>query len=393
MTLFAVTGMAQGFDATEAAIFATDQALAQTGRHRISLAIIASSHDYPVDQIVNGVAGLLSDTPMLGFSTPAQITSQGVHQRSIVVALIVGDQVHAESGWWESSNDDDADGLRLTKLVTPEHKGMLIVADSLSERMLEHLQHITSDTCLLGGCISGGEMSADDTYQIGGRSFGSKGIAAAALSGNLSIGMGTSHGWQQLGMYSRITQSNDLIIETLDGRRACEAYAEIFGFPAREWTYPPLNRLVRLYPFGIEEDNDGESGNAPLCIRAPRRIEVDGSLRMDGNIEQGQTAHLMISSVDNCITAARKAAEKALNSLGEAKPVLAVVFADIAWQMQLEAQPGAEVGAIQDVIGAEVPIVGGYTFGQLAADPGDCPELLNQHIQVILIGDPGEDQE
>jgi hypothetical protein len=75
MTLFAAIGKAQGLDAAEAAVQATDQALALTGRHNISLAIIAAAHDYPVQQVVNGVAGLLSDTPLLGFSTPAQITA------------------------------------------------------------------------------------------------------------------------------------------------------------------------------------------------------------------------------------------------------------------------------------------------------------------------------
>ncbi len=210
MTLFAAIGMAHGLDATEAAILATDQALAQTGRHRISLAIIAASHDYPVDQVVNGVAGLLSDTPLLGFSTPAQLTTEGIHQRSIVVALIVGDQLQAKCQWWDEQSDNgDARELQPVTMSDQETSGLLVIADYMSGGMLKRLHNTPAGNRSLAGCLAGGDLSADSTYQIGGRSFGSNGIASAALSGKLSIGIGTSHGWQPLGMYLRITQVND----------------------------------------------------------------------------------------------------------------------------------------------------------------------------------------
>jgi hypothetical protein len=61
---------------------------------------------------------------------------------------------------------------------------------------------------------------------------------------------------------------------------------------------------------------------------------------------------------------------------------------DIAWQMLLKATPGAEIAAIQEIIGEQVPIAGGYTLGQVV--PGQesaSPRFLNQHIVVILIGE------
>jgi energy-converting hydrogenase Eha subunit B len=70
------------------------------------------------------------------------------------------------------------------------------------------------------------------------------------------------------------------------------------------------------------------------------------------------------------------------------KPAFALVLVDIAWQMLLKATPGAEIAAIQEIIGDQIPIAGGYTLGQIvpgaeAASPG----FLNQHIVVILIGE------
>jgi hypothetical protein len=61
---------------------------------------------------------------------------------------------------------------------------------------------------------------------------------------------------------------------------------------------------------------------------------------------------------------------------------------DIAWQMLLKATPGAEIAAIQEIIGEQVPIAGGYTLGQIVpGQEASSPEFLNQHIVVILFGE------
>jgi len=54
--------------------------------------------------------------------------------------------------------------------------------------------------------------------------------------------------------------------------------------------------------------------------------------------------------------------------------------------MLLKSTPGAEIAAVQDILGPNVPIAGGYTLGQIA--PGkDTPQFLNQHILVIVFGE------
>ena len=61
------------------------------------------------------------------------------------------------------------------------------------------------------------------------------------------------------------------------------------------------------------------------------------------------------------------------------------MLVDIAWEMLLKSNPGAEIAAVQDILGKDVPIAGGYTLGQIV--PGEelqaRLQLLNQHIVVI----------
>jgi hypothetical protein len=189
------------------------------------------------------------------------------------------------------------------------------------------------------------------------------------------------HGWDPVGSQLRVTRSRGFWLRTLDGRPASESYASLFGYPARDWAFPPLSYLARLYPLGVEQ-NDG------LVVRAPIRVEADGSFRMNAAIRDGIDAYLLVGSRAACENAARNAAQQAIRQLGDSKPVLALVLVDVAWQMLLKAQPGAEITAIQEILGEHVPIAGGYTLGQVTtADENTKPKFLNQHIVVIAFGE------
>jgi len=109
---------------------------------------------------------------------------------------------------------------------------------------------------------------------------------------------------------------------------------------------------------------------------------------MNAPVRDGMDAYLLTGSPETCLEAAQRAAQKARLALGDAKPKLVLVLADIAWQMLLKAQSGAEITAIQDVLGKDIPIIGGYTLGQVTpGKDGSPPDFLNQHITVIAFGE------
>jgi hypothetical protein len=197
------------------------------------------------------------------------------------------------------------------------------------------------------------------------------------------MGVGHDHGWEQVGKQFRITRSRGFWLRTLDGRPASESYAALFGYPARDWAFPPLSYLARLYPLGVEQGDD-------LIVRAPIRVEADGSFRMNAAIRDGIDAYLLVGSRIACERAARDAAQQALLQLGDAKPVFALVLVDIAWQMLLKAQPGIEIDAVQEILGTKIPIAGGYTLGQAVSMDASAPKFLNQHIVVIAFGEASQ---
>ncbi len=384
MTLISSVGFAQALDGREAGLQAAHSALNHIGANTPSLAVVIASHQYQAREVYNGVSSLLGDVPMIGFSSPAGLTQDGLHPHSVVVALLSGD-FHADALWlpgYAQSGRETAAKIEQHVAARVEQQSMLFFADGFNGDAEQFCGGISSGLNIIGG-LSSGDLHTGNTYQMAGNQSGAGGLVAAFLRGNLKIGVGSDHGWDPVGRQFRITRSRGFWLRTLDGRPASETYAGLFGYPARDWAFPPLNYLARLYPLGIEQGED-------LVVRAPIRVEADGSFRMNATIREGIDAYLLVGSRAACERAAQQATQQALLNLGDARPAFALVLVDVAWQMLLKAQPGAEIDAVQEILGTKIPIAGGYTLGQVTSTDGTTPKFLNQHIVVIVFGENQE---
>jgi hypothetical protein len=376
MALSGAIGYAQSLDAREAGLQATNRALNQLGEGSATFAIVIYTYRYDFQQILNGIASLLGNTPVIGFSTSAGLADGKQHVQSVIVALLSSEDLKAETHWFQ-----------LLGYQRQPAESILAFGDGFNGDAEQLCESIPGKFPLTGG-LSNGDMYASMAYQFAGTQGGSGGLAAAFLRGKIKVGVGVAHGWQPVGPRARITRSRGFWLRMLDNRPSAEMYARLFGYTVREWTTAPLNQLARLYPLGVDQGK----GSEDLIIRSPLRVEADGSFRMNVQMREGTDAYIMVGDPTACKVAAGKAAEQALASLGSAKPVLALVLVDSAWQTLLQAEPAAELIAIQNVLGEKLPLAGGYTLGQIMpGGKGQSPGYLNQHISVILFGEPLEE--
>jgi hypothetical protein len=257
---------------------------------------------------------------------------------------------------------------------------LFLAADGLHNNSIESWRDIPENYTFIG-CLAGAYSRHSQTYQVGGHDCGAGGLAIAYLGPEVACGASVAHGWQPVGESFQVTEVEGLSILSLDGKTPVEAYSGLFGYPGTQWTVPPLNELVRLYPFAVQTEIE-----KTIVVRSPMKVEEYGVIRMQAPVSEHAFIHLMIGNREDCLAAAEKATREALNELDGAKPVLAIVLTDISWRMLMETQPGAELKTIRNIIGAEVPIVGGYVFGQLLGKSGQSAELYNQHIEVVLLG-------
>ncbi|WKZ46164.1 MAG: FIST N-terminal domain-containing protein [Anaerolineales bacterium] len=386
MTLKVAVGQAHALSGREAGLQATHQALNRLGPITPGFGLVIASHQYAARDIVSGVSGLLGDTPLIGFSSPAGLTSEGVHPNSVVVVLFAGD-LQAETHWlpgYAQSGRETAAKILRTASEHKDNRALLFFADGFNGDA-DQLCNTLADLGLpLTGALSAGDLDTGHSYQLAGPQTGTGALTAAFLRGDFNIGIGAAHGWNPVGSQFRITRSRGFWLRTLDGRPASESYAQLFGYPARDWAFPPLSHLARLYPLGVEQGDQ-------LVIRAPIRVEADGSFRLNAPVHDGVDAYLLVGSRVSCEQAAQSAAQQAVKALDGAKPVFALTFVDLAWEMLLKSHPGAEIAAMREILGPDVPIAGGYSLGQIV--PGknsSTPQLLNQHIVVVAFGESVE---
>ena len=381
MALTASVGLAQSLNGREAGLQAAHQALNRLGAGTPGLAFVISSHQYQPREVKSGVASLLGEAPMIGFSSPAGLTDSGHHPHSVVIGLLSG-EFQTDTLWlpgYAQSGRETASRIEQHAVARVERQTILTFADGFNGDAEQFCNSISSNLNITGG-LSSGDLHTGNTFQLAGNQTGTGGLVAAFLRGNLKMGVGYGHGWKPVGNQFRVTRSRGFWLRTLDGRPTSETYAGLFGYPARDWAFPPLSYLARLYPLGVEQGEE-------LVVRSPIRVEADGSFRMNAAIRDGIDAFLLVGSRAACEDAARDAARQALRQLGDSKPVLALILVDVAWQMLLKANPGVEVTAVQEILGESIPIVGGYTLGQIASDENAKPKFLNQHIVVMVFGE------
>ncbi len=379
MTIQAAVGTAQALDGREAGLQAAHQALNRLGVGTPALGILIASHQYAARDVVTGVASLLGDAPLIGFSTPATLSNSGSQAHSVTLALLSGD-FQAEAHWfpgYAQSGRETASRLAQLALGNQANHDVLFFADGFNGDAEQLCTSSQLGQIPLVGALSSGDIHTGATYQIAGNQTGTSSMAAAMLRGNIRLGIGHAHGWDPVGSQFRVTRSRGFWLRTLNGRPASETYADLFGQPARDWAFPPLSYLARLYPLGVEQGDE-------LVVRAPIRVEADGSFRMNAAVRDGADAYLLVGSRAACERAAAQAMQQAMLAIGNVKPELVILLVDVAWQMLLKSKPGAEVTAIQDIIGPEVPLAGGYTLGQIVPGKESAPpRFLNQHIVAL----------
>jgi hypothetical protein len=382
MTLQISVGQAHALNGREASLQATHQALNRLGPVTPTFGIVIASQQYQARDVISGISGLLGDTPLIGMSSPAGITSEGVHPNSVVIILMAGD-MQAETHWLPGFAQSAREaGAKLMKSAAEhrDNRAMLFFADGFNGDADQLCNSIPSLPFPLAGALSSGDMHTGHSYQLAGPQTGSGALTAAILRGDFRVGIGAAHGWNPVGAQFRVTRSRGFWLRTLDGKPASESYARMFGYPAREWAFPPLSHLARLYPLGVEQGDQ-------MMIRSPIRVEADGSFRMNAPVRDGADAYLLVGSRVSCENAAHAAAQQALKALDGAKPVFAFVVVDLAWEMLLKSHPGAEVAALAEILGPNVPIAGGYSLGQIIPGNLPVPQLLNQHIVVVAFGE------
>jgi hypothetical protein len=130
------------------------------------------------------------------------------------------------------------------------------------------------------------------------------------------------------------------------------------------------------HPLGIPQA-DGE-----YLIRDPLAVDDAGALQFMASVPDGALVRVMEGTPTMLVEAARVAASMARDDAGGAIGG-ALVFDCVSRYLMLGDRLGEELTACQDALGADVPVLGCLTFGEVGAFGARMPQFHNKTMVVL----------
>lgn len=396
MAIKAQIGFDQGTDAFLVGARACQEAFDKLGEQKVDLVIVFSSVQYDQEQMLAGVRSVSGDTLLVGSSTAGEITTAGpLNKRSVAVMLIKSDTVKFYGAVGEGvAQGPRAAGQDVAKKVRAlaggELKSFVMLPDVLagngSDIVRGVLDALGEHFPVVGGA-AGDDFEFKKTYQYLNDKVYSGAVVGLGMTGDFKIGIGVKHGWLPIGVPMKVTRSSGSVLYELDGLPAIKIYEDYFGEQeAQTLRSEALAKLAITYPLGMKV-----AGSEEMLIRDPITAGEDGSITCAAEVPEGSEIQLMIGSREEAVKVAKVAAENALGQLDGSAPKAVLIFNCIARNKLYGEHSGDEINAIQSVLGADVPLLGFYTYGEQAPlggqvrDIKQCNTVFHNETVVIFV--------
>jgi hypothetical protein len=204
-------------------------------------------------------------------------------------------------------------------------------------------------------------------------------VAAVGFYGNaIRIGHGSAGGWDEFGPRRRITRSRGNVLFELDGEPALDLYQRYLG----EEDSKGLPGTALLFPLRIHDPNRPDHDIVRTVLAVDRAAR---SMTFAGDMPEGWVGQLMRGNFDRLAAGAAKAARQACTGHNAQ---IALLVSCIGRRLLMGQQTMDELEAAGAEIGAEVPRLGFYSYGEISphSASGMC-ELHNQTMTVTAISE------
>jgi hypothetical protein len=355
------------------------------------LVVVFSSVKHDQREMINGVKEISKDTPLVGCSTAGEITTEGPTEGNVAVMAIKSESINFTVGKGGDLKSGAREaGAELAKNIMGKSKEkincLIMFSDVLNgngAEVVRGIQDMLGKDFLIIGGAAGDDFLFKQTYEYHNDDILSSSIVGVGLSGDYGVGVGVRHGWITIGAPMKVTKSDGAVLKELDGKPAVSIYEDYFGKKADELREEPLARMAITYPLGMSIEGSNE-----LLIRDPIIVDDEGAITCAAEIPEGSEVRLMIGSKEEAIGAAEEAAKQALSELKGKTPKAAIVFDCIARRKLFGRYAKDEIDAIQNVLGKDIPLVGFYTYGEIAPigdNVENCFSRFHNETSVILV--------
>ncbi|PRY15087.1 FIST signal transduction protein [Kineococcus rhizosphaerae] len=350
--------------------------------------------DVPVDD----VRAAYPTSSVLGCSTAGLVLGEGLLDEEVLVAVLVFERTRLvlEHTPLTAATSEEAGarlGERLLRHGRPDPSAdggdlaaVLVLSqgrDVVGNAVAAGLSRGTGGTVpVFGGMSAGLPVPGGALPQcwvlVEGRPQTGALTAVGLYGDRVGLGVGTGSGWADLGPQRRVTRSEGATLHELDGRPALALYERYLGDEARGLPVAGLR-----FPLAIRRPGEPDT---PVVRSVLGVDHAADTILLTGDVPQGCTAQLLHQDSEALADAAEVAARDAV-AAASAPVGLALVVTCLGRRLALGSRTEDELESVVAGLPAGTPVVGFYTYGELAPTAARSCDLHNKTLTVAVLGE------
>jgi len=385
---------------TESAVVSTNEDDSRAAGKSLGQQILERLHQLPPDVLIlfispkydatlllQEVQAACSPKVIMGCSSAGEFTnhSQGVGFASAVA--IRSTEMQFKCGIGRGVKTDRAAVARgIVKSFqgankqTSGYSSALVLTDALAghaDELIEELTLCTGGNYQFFGGGAGDDANFARTQVFCGTDVASDAAVALEILSTKPIGIGVQHGWSPASERMRVTAATGSRLISLNAVPALEVFQDHALRTGQR--FDPKDPI----PFFLHNILGIDTGQG-FKLRVPLQVNEDGSVSCAAEIPTGAIVCIMATDTVSAGEAAATAARAAVKRLNGAEPEVALFFDCVATRLRLGHEFGAELKAVEDVLGS-ASFAGCNTYGQVARAEGQFSGFHNCTAVVCVL--------
>jgi len=351
------------------------------------LLVVFASFAYDLRELLDGVAEVAGDVPVIGCSTAGEIGRGPALSQGVVVVGLGGD--FTVSTTYATGLHDRARGVgeevasALLPLPDTRRGFVMMLTDALcgdQQEMIRGAYGVLGATVPLVGGGAGDNLRMVTSRQFHGGKILQDAVVAAHIGTDGPVGLAIRHGWHCEGTAMVVTASTGNEVHELDDRLALDVYLDLHDAPAGvEKDSHAFAEFALTRPLAVVRRGD-------IAVRHVLGADPDArTLTCAGSVPRGAATWLASGDVASNLAAADRACADAVDALGDA-PLLGLLVFDCAGRRAVLGDDGivVEHQAMVDRAGS-APLAGFYTYGEVGRIKG-VNGYHNQTVVALALG-------
>jgi hypothetical protein len=296
-------------------------------------------------------------------STSGEILHNEVLDNSAVIAAFEFDKTQIKTACININDCTDSKeaGIRLLGKLPQENLTYLMILSDGSivngSELVSGLNQVVNPHVLITGGLAGdGALFTSTLTGLNNKPEPGVIVAIGFYGDSLIVKDGSEGGWEFFGIGKTVTKSAANKLYELDHQNCLDLYKRYLGdvavnLPAAALNFP----LSVLLPGNIE----------PVVRTILGISEEEKSMTFAGNIPEGSLVRFMKTNFNSLINAASSSAKKTISNNLKA-PDFALLVSCVGRKIVLGSRTAEEVESVNQVFGGKTPLLGFYSYGEIA---------------------------